>query len=151
MTPQSRSTSRWRRIVAGVVVGAGLAASLGLGLGTATANADVLDDLAQEFSLGAGAGPVANWVKQSLMLRSQGYKPRPADYKAIQEALSHRPNQVPLIDALKSTVNRQRKMQSEIDPVTGNPFTIGINALPPGVQPDPQNPNTPGLYIQPGR
>ncbi len=151
MTPQSRSTSGWRRIVAGGVVGTSLVASMGLGLGTATANADVLDDLAQEFSVGAGAGPVAKWVKQALTLRSQGYKPKPADYKAIQSALAYRPNQMPLIDALKSTVARQRDLQSKLDPVTGNPFTIGINALPPGVQPDPQNPNTPGLYIQPGR
>jgi membrane carboxypeptidase/penicillin-binding protein PbpC len=151
MISQFRIASRLRRCGAGVVVGTGLAVSLSLGFGTATANADVLDDLAQEYSLGAGAGKVSNLLKQALLLRSQGFIPKPADYEAIAAAVNRRPNQMALIEALSATVANQRSQQEKMAPQSQAPSAgFGINTEPwnpnsnPMIQDDP-------VFRTPGR
>ena len=48
-----------------------------------------------------------------MKLRSQGFKPSNANRLAIEEALDSRPNQAPLIEALKATLAYQRKQQAQ--------------------------------------
>jgi hypothetical protein len=151
MTSQFRIASRLRRCGAGVVVGTGLAVTLGLGFGTATANADVLDELAQQYGLGAGVGQVSNLLREALLLRSQGFVPKAGDLEAITNAASHRPNQMPLINALSSTVAHQRSQQEKLAPQQGAPSAgFGINTEPwnpsgnPMIQDDP-------IFRMPGR
>jgi hypothetical protein len=138
--PDKTSASRWRRMAVAGVASTSLAAALTLGLGTATAHADVLDDLAQEFTTASGAGQVANLLNTSLRLRSQGFKPRPANYQAIENSLKYRPNQTPLINALQATVASQQKQQEEMTPQSSGGWTVGIN------QPDPDNPGAIGGF-----
>ncbi|MBI3215970.1 MAG: hypothetical protein HYZ38_19290 [Mycobacterium sp.] len=147
---QPTPRSRWRRIVAGGVVGAGVAVSLSLGFGTATASADVLDQLASEYSIGAGAGQIANLLNDSLVLRAQGFRPKPGDLAAIQDAMDKRPNQMPLINALTQTVAHQRKVQQQMGGQGGSPpVVLGINSIPwnPG---NPMIQETP-IFPIPGR
>lgn len=130
--PSRRSPStRARRLAAGGALGAGLALSLNLVFGAGTAGADVLDDLAKEFSLGSGAGQVANLLSQSLSLRAQGYRPKSADLAAVEAANERRPNQGPLIAALSATVSHQRKLQAQASGEPASPpIVAGINTLP---------------------
>jgi hypothetical protein len=116
MTSQTGKTtmSGWRRTALSGMASATLAAGLVFGVGSAPARADVLDDLAQEFSLGAGAGQVANLLKTSLKLRSMGIRPSKANYEEIQTALNYRPNQTRLIAALQDTVAYQAKTQAQM-------------------------------------
>jgi hypothetical protein len=145
-----KPASRWRRRATGSTATAGLALSAGLVFGTAVANADVLDDLAKEFSLGSGAGQVANLLNQSLTLRAQGFRPKPSDLAAVEAALDRRPNQGPLIAALSNTVAHQQKQQSQMAPEAGSPpIVAGINTLPwtPGNPMIQENP----IFPIPGR
>jgi hypothetical protein len=48
-----------------------------------------------------------------LVLRNLGFRPSNANKLAIQDALDHRPNQAPLVAALKETVAYQRKLQAQ--------------------------------------
>ncbi len=119
-------TSRWRRAAVIGVTSVGLALG-SLGAGAGTANADVLDELAQEYSTGAGAGLVANLLRASLELRAQGYNPKPADLAAIKAAMDRGPNQAPLVEALNGALSNQRKAQSHAAPSRGqSPIQVGI-------------------------
>lgn len=129
-----------KRIAAGLA-SVVLAVAVMMGFSSATAQADVLDDLAKEFSLGAGAGQVSGLVKRSLQLRNQGYRPSKANIAAINEAMTRRPHQTPLVEALEETVEdqlqlrqiaqlaaeQQQRQQARLD-------QLGINPQPqPGV------------------
>ena len=73
-----------------------------------------------------------------LKLRSQGFKPSNANRQAIAKALDHRPNQAPLIEALKETLAYQRKLQAQMqDANAGQPpgYNFGVNQPPPGQHP----------------
>ena len=48
-----------------------------------------------------------------MTLRAQGFRPSNANRLAIQDALEHRPNQTPLVEALKATLAYQRKLQAQ--------------------------------------
>ena len=83
-----------------------------------------------------------------LKLRAQGYKASEANRVAIEDALNYRPNQTPLINALKETLAYQQKMKQRAEYAPSNPVTVGINQLPPGTVPDPTNPgNGAGIFI----
>ncbi len=144
MTFEPKIAHRWRRGGAALVAGAGLAVAFALGSPAGTARADVLDDLAQEFTTAAGAGPVSTLVSQSLKLRATGVKPTAAELAAVQDALKYRPNQTPMINALKGMVAGQthRLEQAQAATKGGNNYTIGIN------QYDPNSPG--GVSIGPG-
>ena len=119
-------TSRYRRAAVIGVTSVGLALS-SLGIGTATAGADVLDELAQQYSTGSGAGLVANLLRASLELRAQGYNPKPGDLAAIQAAMDRGPNQGPLVEALNGALANQRKALSHATPKKGqSPIVVGI-------------------------
>ena len=104
----------WRR---GVLNGiAGVAVAVGMVFGsTAVAQADVLDDLAQEYAIGSGGGQLSNLLKVSLKLRAMGYKPSKAYLDEITTAMGYRPNQNPLINALKDTIAYQAKVKAQTE------------------------------------
>jgi hypothetical protein len=132
-----------KKTVATGFAGTVTAAALMLGF-SATAHADVFDDIAGEFAHGAGTGPVANLVTQSLKLRQMGFKPSQANVAAVTDALNYRPNQTPLIKALQATVDQQTHLMQQQQAIQGgnNPVTIGIN------QYDPSSPG--GITAGPG-
>ena len=95
---------------------AGLTIAVGLVLGSAApAHADVLDDLAQEYAVGSGGGQLSNLLKVSLKLRSMGFKPSKANLDELQQAMNYRPNQNPLINALKDTIAYQAKLKGQLE------------------------------------
>lgn len=95
---------------------AGLTIAVGLVLGSAApAHADVLDDLAQEYAVGSGGGQLSNLLKISLKLRSMGFKPSKANLDELQQAMNYRPNQNPLINALKDTIAYQAKLKGQLE------------------------------------
>ncbi|HET9562941.1 MAG TPA: hypothetical protein VFP27_00135 [Mycobacterium sp.] len=74
---------------------------------------EALAIIQQDYDLGAGGGQLSTLIHEVLVLRNLGFRPSNANKVAIQEALDHRPNQKPLIDALKSTIAYQRKLQAQ--------------------------------------
>lgn len=137
------SQNAWRR-VAGAVAGGLIAGALIAGIGAPTAFSAPADDdtttaptmtgdqalaiIQQDYDTGAGGGQISNFVHEVLVLRNQGYRPSKGNQEAIIEALDKRPNQAPLIDALKATVAYQRRLQAQADAQQqqGNPgFAIG--------------------------
>ncbi|OMC29483.1 hypothetical protein A5740_18960 [Mycobacterium sp. GA-1841] len=163
---------QWRRAVTGSVTGAALAAGLLVGAGAPMAVADptapstqadapaadapearpmtadeALAIVAKDYDTGEGGGQISQLIHDIMKLRAQGYRPSNANRTAITKALDKRPNQVPLIDALKSTLSYQRKLQAQsnaaqvpqqgvINPGVGQ-FPAGIAPIPGGGQPGP--------------
>jgi hypothetical protein len=144
MTLEPKETSqRSRRTIGAALAGTGLAVALALGLPAGLARADVIDDLANEFTTSAGGGQVSNLVNQSLKLRAMGFKPTSAELAAVQDSEKYRPNQTPMITALKDAVSGQthRMEQAQAAAKKGG-FSVGIN------QYDPNNPG--GITAGPG-
>lgn len=126
------SQNGWRRL-AGALAGSVIAGALIAGIGAPTALSAPADDatdteapaapemtgdqalaiIQQDYDMGAGGGQLSNFVHEVLVLRNLGFRPSNANKKAIVEALDKRPNQAPLIEALKATVSYQRKMQAQ--------------------------------------
>lgn len=123
----------WHR-VAGALAGSAIAGALVAGIGAPTAFSAPGDDdtsateapaapkmtgdqalalLQEQYDTGAGGGQVSNFVHEVLTLRSLGFRPSKANQTAIVEALEKRPNQAPLVEALKATVSYQRKIQAQ--------------------------------------
>ena len=141
MTLEPKKT--WRRTIAASLAGTGLAVALALGSAPGMARADVLDDLANEFTTAAGAGPVSTLLNQSLKLRAMGVKPTVGELAAVQDSLKYRPNQTPLINALKDAVQGQtHRLEQAQAAKKQSPNTIGIN------QYDPNSPG--GITAGPG-
>jgi hypothetical protein len=128
------SQNGWRR-VAGVLAGGAIAGALIMGVGTPTALAAPGDDegtdteapaaptmtgdqalvlLQQQYDTGSGGGQVSNFVHEVLVLRNLGFRPSKSNQDAIVAALDKRPNQAPLVEALKATVAFQRKIQAQM-------------------------------------
>jgi hypothetical protein len=176
MTSQTGKNHHWRRTVTGAVASSAMAVGLVVGVGSPAALAqpeptpvtdappneqaeaaapaptgDVLAVIAQEYMTGAGGGQVSNFVKEALQLRALGFRPSRGNLTALQEALDKRPNQTPLVEALKSTVAYQRTLQARAAAAGAPPggFTAGINQLPPGQQADPTDPDNTGVFIGP--
>ena len=104
-----------------------------------------------DYDLGSGGGQLSNLIDDVMRLRAQGFLPSNANKEAIVKALEYRPNQGPLIEALQETRAYQRKMQARVAAQPSNPAVVGINELPPGVEPDPTKPdNGAGVFISPG-
>jgi hypothetical protein len=66
-----------------------------------------------EYNLGDGGGQLSKLIDDVMNMRAQGFKPSNANKEAIQDALDHRPNQTPLVEALKTTLAYQRKLQAQ--------------------------------------
>jgi hypothetical protein len=129
--------------LAAAVAGTGLALALAFG-SSATARADVVDDLANEFTTAPGAGQIPKLLNQSLKLRAAGFRATNGEMAALQDSLNSRPNQTPLINALKEMVSGQthRMQQAQAANRGQGPVSIGIN------QYDPTNPG--GVSFGPG-
>ena len=127
------SQNGWRRLT-GALAGGAVAGALILGIGAPTALAAPGDDdttetdapaapkmtgdqalvlLQEQYDTGAGGGQVSNFVHEVLVLRNLGFRPSKANQTAIVEALDKRPNQAPLVEALKATVAYQRRIQAQ--------------------------------------
>ena len=110
---------------------------------------EVLATIYRDYDVGSGGGQLSNLIHSVMQMRSQGFKPSKANRDAIVEALDHRPNQGPLVQALKETLADQTKQQQQMEAMQGSsgggPLTIGIN------QYDPNNPGVLGQFtVTPG-
>lgn len=114
MTGSKGSRGRIARAVTGALAGTVAAAGLVFGP-AATAHADVLDELAEQYVVGSGGGQLSNLLKVSLKLRAMGFKPSKANLTEIAEAMDYRPNQNPLIEALKDTIAYQQKIKAQME------------------------------------
>ena len=83
--------------------------------GTTAAAGDVLDQLADEYTVGSGGGQLANLLKTCLQLRAMGFRPSKANLQEITAAMAYRPNQLPLIAALKDTIAYQGKVKAQME------------------------------------
>lgn len=91
-----------------------------------------LSIIATEYDTGAGGGQLSKLVHQVLALRAKGFKPSNANRLAIEEALDHRPNQAPLIEALQATLAYQRKLQAQAQMSGQGQAPVAIGAPTPG-------------------
>jgi hypothetical protein len=134
MNSQSRNNrSGWRRALTGTLASGALAAAM---LVTAPASqADVLDQIGARYMQGSGGGQVSIFVERSLSLRAQGFRPSQENLAALQEGWDFLPNQTRLLDALKSTVGYQRKLQMQSSLSGGGGPAVKAPAwVPPGDQ-----------------
>jgi hypothetical protein len=76
---------------------------------------EALSIIYSEYALGEGGGQLSQLIDDVMKLRDQGFRPSNANKLAIQDALEHRPNQTPLIEALKETLAYQRKLQARAE------------------------------------
>lgn len=123
-------------------------------------NADqLLMAISQEYQTGSGGGQVSKLIDQAMTLRMRGFRPSMANAQALAAALDKRPNQTPLIEALRATVAYQRKlqMQSANTPAQQpgpqgpvGPQTAGAPAMPGWVPENPMAQDTP-IFPMPGR
>lgn len=130
------ATPTWRRTIRAALAGTGLAVALALGSAPGLARADVIDDLANEFTTASGGGEIPSLLNQAIKLRGAGFKPTNGELGAIEDSLRYRPNQTPMISALKAAVAGQTHRMAQAN--AGNNkggYTIGINQY---------NPNSPG-------
>jgi len=174
MTLQTRKNRLgWRRIVTGGLAGSAVVAGIMAGFGAPTAMADPADPtqtdtppvmtadealaiIDRDYDTGAGGGQLSTLIHDVLKLRALGFKPSNVNKEAITKALDYRPNQAPLIEALKETLAYQRKMQAlQQNAVSGQQpgYNMGIGQPPPGMGPT-QPPGVPpgpgdnnGVYI----
>lgn len=118
---QTGSSAAGQSASGGVVMSGGAAAASsgtsGTGAATtgATAGGDVLDQLAEDYAVGTGGGQLSNLLKTSLKLRNMGFRPTKQYYDEIKAAMAYRPNQNPLIAALKDTIAYQQKIRAQVD------------------------------------
>jgi hypothetical protein len=134
----------WRRTFSGAATAGALA--VGVLMGAGTAHADVLDDIHSEYDKGSGGGQVSNLIEVAMKLRAAGFVPSKGDMADLEAAMDKRPNQVPLIDALQSTVAYQKRSQART--ASQQPSTTvgtGITPFQPGQVPDPNG--NPGINI----
>lgn len=137
--------TRLRAITGTALAAAGLSAALMFGPGVGTASADVLDDIAHEYSTGTSGGQVSNLVRTALQLRARGAQVSSSQNDALKAALDKRPSQMPLINSLKSVIATQSQFlkaaQKPQQPVhigiTGTNGSNNPNGGPPNVSPGP--------------
>jgi hypothetical protein len=112
------------------------------------ATGDVLDQLADEYAVGAGGGQLSNLLKLSLKLRSMGFKPSKQYLDELKAAMEYRPNQLPLIDALKDTIAYQQKLKAQMEILSNAQSRQGA-AMGAGAAPGPGSPASVGATPPP--
>jgi hypothetical protein len=97
----------------------------------------VLAQIHTEYAQGDGGGQISKLIDDAMKLRAQGFKPSTANALALQDAMEHRPNQTPLVEALKSTIQYQRKLQtqSQMSAQQGGPVAGPVPVIPGGQTP----------------
>ncbi|KUI12055.1 hypothetical protein AU193_02885 [Mycobacterium sp. GA-1285] len=96
-------------------------------------NADqVLQMISEEYRQGDGGGQVSILIDDAVKLRKLGFRPSNANAVALENALEYRPNQTPLVEALKETITHQRKMQARAaqEAAAGGGSIAGIPVTP---------------------
>jgi len=77
-------------------------------------NADqVLAAIHQQYSQGDGGGQISALIDDAMKLRQAGFRPSNGNAEALLVAMDKRPNQTPLVDALRATIAYQRKLQTQ--------------------------------------
>ncbi|MCW1958981.1 MAG: hypothetical protein KIH64_010635 [Mycobacterium sp.] len=122
-----------------VAVEGGASAAAATTATAAAAAGDALDQLAEEYATGAGGGQLSNLLKVSLKLRAMGYKPSKQYLDELTTAMKYRPNQLPLIDALKDTIAYQQKIKAQMDVLSNSKAQQGA-AMGAGAAPGPGSP-----------
>lgn len=98
-------------------------------------NADqILQAIHEEYRQGDGGGQISVLIDDAVKLRKLGFRPSNANAMALADALQHRPNQTPLVEALKETLAYQRKLQARAaqqaassgGTIAGIPVTPGV-------------------------
>ncbi len=97
-----------------------------------------------EYNIGDGGGQLSKLIDDVMALRAQGFKPSNANKLAIEDALDHRPNQTPLVEALKSTLQYQRKLQAQaqMSQEEQGPVAGPVPVIPGGSVQAPAGPGT---------
>jgi len=72
-----------------------------------------LSTIHEEYSQGEGGGQISKLIDDAMNLRRLGFRPSNANAAALTDALEDRPNQTPLVEALKETLAYQRKLQAQ--------------------------------------
>ncbi len=127
--------------VAGGAATGAAASAAAASAAAAAVQGDVLDQLAEEYAVGSGGGQLSNLLKTALKLRSMGFKPSKPYLDEIKEAMTHRPNQLPLIGALKNTIAYQQKIQAQMSILqsaqarNANGAVMGAGAAPGAANP----------------
>lgn len=116
---------------------------------TAATTGDVLDVLSQEYAVGAGGGQLSNLLKISLKLRAMGFKPSKPYLDELSTAMTYRPNQGPLIAALKNTIAYQQKIRAQTQVLQQAQSQQGANSAVMGAGQMPGDSN-PGGAAAPG-
>ena len=101
----------------------------------------MLGDHHTEYDTGAGGGQISNLIEKVMKLRARGFRPSKCNRRPSRGD-DKRPNQVPLVEALESTLSfqmRQASRQTGGGPVL-NPPTIGVGGNGGGAP----NPNSGG-------
>jgi hypothetical protein len=133
-TPRAITTTTPKPTVAAEGGAAAGAAAAAAGATAAATGGDALDQLAEQYATGAGGGQLSNLLRVSLKLRAMGYKPSKQYLDKLQAAMKYRPNQLPLIDALKDTIAYQQKIKAQMDVLTsaqgGNGMASGAGSAP---------------------
>lgn len=141
---RTSGSRRWRRGVRNGI--AGVALAVGLVCGSAVpAHADILDDLAEQYAIGTGGGQLSKLLKTTLKLRAMGYKPSQAYLDQVTEAAGYRPNQNPLIEALKNTIAYQAKVKAQTEILQGAQSQQGANSTIMGAAQMPGGASNPGM------
>lgn len=73
----------------------------------------VLMAIHQQYNQGDGGGHISVLIDDVMKMRQQGFRPSNANAEALLVALDKRPNQTPLVDALRATLAYQRKLQAQ--------------------------------------
>jgi hypothetical protein len=108
-------------------------------------NADqVLTLIHEQYRQGDGGGQVSKLIDDAMKLRAQGFRPSSANAEALQDALDARPNQTPLVEALKSTIGYQRKLQAQaqMSQQEQGPVAGPVPVIPGGSMQAPAGPGT---------
>lgn len=115
----------------------------------AAVSGDILDQLADDYGVGAGGGQVANLLRTALKLRAMGFKPSKANLAEIQAAMAYRPNQNPLIGALKDTIAYQSKLKGQMEVLQQAQSQQNANSavMGAGQMPGASNPAMPGMSV----
>lgn len=127
-------------VAGGAAAGAAASADAASAAAAAT-QGDVIDQLADEYAVGSGGGQLSNLLKTVIKLRSMGFKPSKQYLDEIKVAMSHRPNQLPLIGALKDTIAYQQKIQAQMQILqqaqakNANGAVMGAGAAPGAANP----------------
>jgi hypothetical protein len=128
-------------VAGGAAEGAAAAATAATAAAAAATQGDVIDQLAEEYAVGSGGGQLSNLLKTVIKLRSMGFKPSKQYLDEIKAAMTHRPNQLPLIGALKDTIAYQQKIQAQMQILqaaqakNANGAVMGAGAAPGAANP----------------